>query len=120
MIALIVPPLPAASRPSNTTITRRPLWTTHSCNRHNSVWSLRNSFSYSLRFILGLVSSRGCLDMGFSHPLLATRKQCLGSRGRSGIPLGHGHDEFHHILPRFLGRLQGAKGLQFSPAEGTS
>src|SRR5262249_25755778 len=64
---LMVPPLPAASRPSNTTITRCPVCTTHSWSRHNSVCSFCNSFSYSLRFSLGLSSSDSCLDMNLSH-----------------------------------------------------
>src|SRR5262245_20600754 len=51
VMALIVPPLPAASRPSNTTTTRRPFSLTQLCNAHNSTWSLRSSSSYSLRFI---------------------------------------------------------------------
>src|SRR5262245_59159128 len=63
MIALMVPPLPAASRPSNTTITRSPLCTTQSCKRHNSVWSLRSFFSYSLRFIFGEASSACFFDI---------------------------------------------------------
>src|SRR5580704_15342814 len=82
VIALIVPPLPAASRPSNTTITRRPAWTTHSCNRHNSVWSFRNSFSYFLRFILGWISSVCCLDMDLS--------QHYGLTQRAFQPTWHG------------------------------
>ena len=52
----MLPPLPAASRPSKTTITRSPLSFTHSCKRQSSVWSLRSSFSYCLRFILDLLS----------------------------------------------------------------
>src|SRR5215510_8716124 len=51
VIALIAPPLPAASRPSKTTITRRPFSFTHSCSVHSSTCSLRSSVSYSLRFI---------------------------------------------------------------------
>ena len=51
VMALMVPPLPAASRPSKTMITRRPLYLTHSCSLHSSPWSLRNSFSYFLSFI---------------------------------------------------------------------
>src|ERR1022692_3850112 len=50
--ALMVPPLPAASRPSKTMITRRPLYLTHSCRLHSSPWSLRNSFMYFLPLIL--------------------------------------------------------------------
>src|SRR5215831_10913566 len=51
VMALIVPPLPAASRPSKTTTTRSPACLTQSCNAQSSTCSLRSSFSYSLRFI---------------------------------------------------------------------
>src|SRR5580658_1504267 len=54
VIARMVPPLPAASRPSNTTITRRPLYLTQSCSLQSSAWSFFSSFSYSLRFNLSL------------------------------------------------------------------
>ena len=43
--ALMVPPLPAASRPSNTMMIRAPLALTHSCKWQSSTCSLRNSFS---------------------------------------------------------------------------
>jgi hypothetical protein len=46
--ALIVPPLPAPSRPSKTMQTLRPLWTTHSCSFTSSTWSFLSAFSYSL------------------------------------------------------------------------
>src|SRR5215468_750891 len=52
VIALMVPPLPAASRPSKTMIARRPLCLIHACSLHSSSWSLRNSFAYFLVFIL--------------------------------------------------------------------
>src|SRR5262245_46912808 len=51
VIALIVPPFPAASRPSKTTTTRRPFALIHSWTAHSSTWSLRSSASYSLRFM---------------------------------------------------------------------
>src|SRR5262245_34057425 len=51
VIALIVPPLPAASRPSKTMMTRRPLCLTHSCSTQSSPWSLRRCFRYSFNFI---------------------------------------------------------------------
>src|SRR4051794_39232746 len=49
--ALIVPPFPAASRPSNTMMTRSPLCFTHSCNSHSLPCSLRSSFVYWFLFI---------------------------------------------------------------------
>src|SRR6516225_9666816 len=51
VMALIVPPLPAASRPSKITTTRRPSCLTQSCRAQSSTCSLRSDFSYSLRFI---------------------------------------------------------------------
>jgi len=49
VMARIVPPFPAASRPSKTMITRRPLCFTQAWSLHNSACSLRNAFSYFLR-----------------------------------------------------------------------
>ena len=45
MIALMVPPLPAASRPSKIMMTLSPLAFTHSCKWTSSTWSLRKAFS---------------------------------------------------------------------------
>src|SRR5262249_15473616 len=56
VMALIVPPLPAASRPSKITTTRSPFSLTQSCNAHSSTCSLRSAFSYSLR-VIGLPRS---------------------------------------------------------------
>ena len=53
VIRLIVPPLPAVSRPSNTMQILAPVAFTHSCIATSSPWSLRISASYSLRFIFG-------------------------------------------------------------------
>src|SRR6516165_8879347 len=50
VIARIVPPLPAASRPSKTMMIRRPLYLTQSCSLQSSACSRRISFSYFLRF----------------------------------------------------------------------
>src|SRR5689334_9048605 len=50
VIALIVPPLPAPSRPSKTTQTLRPLCTTHCWSLTSSTWRRRSSSSYALRF----------------------------------------------------------------------
>src|SRR6516162_7348466 len=55
VMALMVPPLPAASRPSKTIMTRRPFFFTHSCRLQSSVWSLRNSFMYALFLSLDLL-----------------------------------------------------------------
>src|SRR5262249_40800090 len=51
VIALIVPPLPAASRPSNTTTTRSPFSRIQSWRAHSSICRVRSSLSYSWRFI---------------------------------------------------------------------
>src|SRR5262245_52606807 len=48
--ARIVPPLPAASRPSKTMMTRSPLCLTHSCRMQSRACSLRSSFSYFFPF----------------------------------------------------------------------
>src|SRR5262245_24825988 len=72
VIALIVPPLPAASRPSKTTTTRRPFALIHSWTAHSSTCSLRSSASYSLRF------------MGSSAVLTASPPR----RGACGAPRG--------------------------------
>src|SRR6478735_4008368 len=53
VIALIEPPLPALSRPSNTTQIFVPDALTHSCMATSSPCRRRNSASYSLRFIRG-------------------------------------------------------------------
>ncbi len=55
VIALIVPPLPALSRPSNTTQIFAPEDLTHSCIATSSACKPRSSASYSLRFILVLI-----------------------------------------------------------------
>src|SRR4051812_12400028 len=63
VMALIVPPLPAPSRPSNTRMTRRPLYFTQSWSLQSWTWSLRSSFSYSLLPIFaftGASDSFGC------------------------------------------------------------
>ena len=53
VIALIVPPLPALSRPSKTTQILAPDAFTHSCMATSSACSVRSSASYSLLFIFG-------------------------------------------------------------------
>ena len=45
MIRLMVPPLPAVSRPSKMTTTRSPSWITHSCRRTSSTCSRSSSAS---------------------------------------------------------------------------
>src|SRR5690348_1077747 len=53
VIRLIVPPLPAVSRPSNTMQIFAPVAFTHSCSATSSPWRGRSSCSYSFRFIRG-------------------------------------------------------------------
>src|SRR5581483_3504681 len=48
VMRLIVPPLPAVSRPSKTTTSRSPRWWIHSCMNSSSIWSRSSSASYSL------------------------------------------------------------------------
>ena len=46
MNRLMVPPLPAASRPSNTMTWRLPMRWLHFCSFSNSICSIRFSYSY--------------------------------------------------------------------------
>ena len=55
---LIVPPLPAVSRPSNTMHTLAPVALTHSCIATSSAWSRASSASYSLAAELRSSTSR--------------------------------------------------------------
>lgn len=48
VMALMVPPFPAPSRPSKTMHTFSPLCTTQRCSFTSSTWSLRSAFSYAL------------------------------------------------------------------------
>jgi hypothetical protein len=65
VIALTVPPLPAASRPSNTMMTRLPSCLTQSCSTHSFSCSLRSSLAYSLPLSLGYGSSPSrCFSIG--------------------------------------------------------
>src|SRR5829696_9792876 len=84
VMALMVPLLPAASRPSNTTMTRTPLCFTHSWRWHNSAWSFRNSFMYFLPFIfLLLLVSSSLFLLGFDFLLIlgagSVRASSVGS-----------------------------------------
>src|SRR5215470_8374941 len=56
VIALMVPPLPAVSRPSKTMQTFAPDVFTHSCIPTSSPWRRRNSCWYSFSFIFGAPS----------------------------------------------------------------
>src|SRR6478672_9227914 len=64
VIRLIVPPLPAVSRPSKTTQTLAPVAFTHSCMATSSPCRTHISFSYRFLFILRLTpaSSRAAGD----------------------------------------------------------
>ena len=50
----MVPPLPAASRPSKITMTRGPFSLTQSCSAHSLACSRASSFSYFFVFILAM------------------------------------------------------------------
>src|SRR5262249_8411863 len=77
VIALMVPPLPAASRPSKTTTTLKPFSLTQSWSLHNSTCRARSDFSYSLRRI-GLSAVR------IGSPLLSCQSVCRSGHGRGG------------------------------------
>src|SRR4030095_373100 len=64
----MVPPFPAASRPSKMTMTRSPFALTQSCNMHSSACSLISSFAYSFPESFSLPLSFSCL-LSFSSPL---------------------------------------------------
>jgi hypothetical protein len=75
VIRRIVPPLPAVSRPSNTTMILAPDAATHSCIATSSPWSRRISTSYSFVFILGraaLAASNSSMPDGGTKPSVGT------------------------------------------------
>ena len=67
VIRRIVPPLPAESRPSNTTQTFAPVALTHSCMATSSPCRTRISFSYSLAFIFGWGAGADVKDLRRRH-----------------------------------------------------
>src|SRR4249920_1894648 len=82
VIALIVPPLPAASRPSKITMTRSPFSLTHSWSTHSFACSRSSSFSNFFCFIFAIgcvLSSRlpsaaeGTIEFGARPQLRAVR-----------------------------------------------
>src|SRR5262245_46348398 len=79
VIALIEPPFPAPSRPSNTMHTRRPSCTTHSWSFTSSPCSRLSSFSYSFRPRSSDRSSAGFPSRAFSVSLLAFFMDGLGA-----------------------------------------
>ena len=88
VIRLIVPPLPAVSRPSKTTQILAPVALTHSWSATSSPWSFAISRSYSRRFIFaglaGSVASPACF-LFFAigvHPFL---HQDAWTRARAGF-----------------------------------
>src|SRR5215470_11939657 len=78
VIALIVPPFPAPSRPSNTRTTRNPLCFTQSWSLQSSIWSLRSLRSNSLRPIFALTLDVFCLFI--ARPSGARSSTTLDSR----------------------------------------
>src|SRR5437773_5887906 len=80
VMALMVPPLPAASRPSKMMIARRPLYLTHSWSLHSSPWSLPNSFSYFLALIFSGPFGFDSLLMGFGCLSVSSLAAAYGGR----------------------------------------
>src|SRR5438270_8137127 len=74
VIALIVPPLPAPSRPSKRMHTFRPSCTTHCWSLTNSTCRRASSRSYSFRFSLPLAAS----SLFFSSDIGVTHRLCRG------------------------------------------
>src|SRR5262245_38333154 len=81
MIALIVPPFPAVSRPSKITITRRPLCTTHCWSLHSSVCNFFSSFAYFFAPILESSSSDTSLAMRTSRGRALPLSVVLANKG---------------------------------------
>src|SRR4029077_3612717 len=78
VIALIVPPFPAGSRPSNTMMARSPLAFTYSWRMQSPSWRRSSSFSNFLRFsfsMSGLLpsSTEGSIQFGAGTQLGAAR-----------------------------------------------
>src|SRR5262249_230058 len=80
VMALIAPPLPAPSRPSNTTHTRRPSCTTHSWSFTSSPCSRFNSFSNCFRPRSSALSSPGFPSPAIS-PVFFARFSFMGGLG---------------------------------------
>ena len=81
VIRLIVPPLPAVSRPSKTMQIFAPVALTHSCMATSSPCSRRISRSYSLRFILPASTCGRRLASPRARPSSSCSRRAL--RGRS-------------------------------------
>src|SRR5687768_13781094 len=104
-MARIVPPLPAASRPSNTTMARKPLCLTHAWSRHNSPWSLSNSFSYFFRFSLPPCFSSSPFP---SFAIVAPLARSVGERldeQLAPLPV-HPVQAHGNLLDRAIGRVR--------------
>src|SRR5574337_1806308 len=82
VIALIVPPLPAPSRPSNTMHTFSPLCLTHSCILTSSMCSFFSALSYSL-----LDSSFTCASGACTSDAAASSDAAAASGGASSALL---------------------------------
>src|SRR5262245_27504890 len=100
VIALIVPPLPAPSRPSKTTQTLSPLWRTHCWSLTSSTWSFSSSSSYFLRLSFLPGSSGVSIDrlpdrfftfglpLSTSSPSAGSAQRGADRRRERGIVLG--------------------------------
>src|SRR3954471_23902283 len=85
VIALIVPPLPALSRPSNKMHTLLPDAFTHSWRATSSACSRLSSVSYSLRFIfVTSATPRGPAARAGQHAILARTAPDAGAPDRTG------------------------------------
>src|SRR5213083_3202533 len=86
VIALIVPPLPAPSRPSKTTQTLSPLCLTHSCSLTSSTCSFANCFSYAFRFSLPLCLALLSFDALPVSAIIASPWTCSAQDAGPGVP----------------------------------
>src|SRR5262245_41908597 len=89
VIALIVPPLPAPSLPSNMMQIFRPLCLTHSCTLTSSTWSRSSSSSYSLR--LSFSGAAFAEALAFLAMLVSPEGFCCRDPNNSNLRLGLGH-----------------------------
>src|SRR5215471_12010726 len=103
VIARIVPPLPAPSRPSKRITTRSFFSLTHSCRWHISTCSFSSDFSYSLRFIV--------FPRGFA-PRTPLHRRSLGASPPRSAPVAHSLRSFARIASlRSLARIASLRSL---------
>src|SRR5262252_9232436 len=112
VIALMVPPFPAPSRPSNTMQTLSPLCFTHSWSFTSSTCSLASSFSYAFRVSFSVAFVLPPFDLLPPSLIVAflARYGRLDARQPASLSHRRGRDTDTHVerpLPRAPGRAIG-------------